>query len=138
MFYKVRFCVHNSNDVEFYFLICAHALHKTNKWVGLALATSTSRYLRSNFLLVSDQVNAREPLMSEGEQVDAADQLLLACQNGDAHTLQAMMSSVAGLDLSMTTEDGVTLLMHTIIGAGEVPCTCTICIYCTNEGPRTA
>ena len=61
--------------------------------------------------------------MSEEEKVNAADQLLLACQNGDAHSLQAMMSSVAGLDLSMATEDGVTLLMHTIIGAGEALCT---------------
>ena len=61
--------------------------------------------------------------MSEGDKVDAADQLLLACQNGDAHSLQAMMSSVAGLDLSMATEDGVTLLMHAIIGAGEAQCT---------------
>lgn len=49
------------------------------------------------------------------------DQLLLACQNGDAHTLQTLMS-MAGLNLSMTTEDGVTLLMHAIIGAGKCQC----------------
>ena len=55
----------------------------------------------------------------EGDGVAIGDQLLLACQNGDAHTLQTMMSSVPGLDLSATAEDGVTFLMHTIIGAGE-------------------
>lgn len=57
--------------------------------------------------------------MSQEEGDAVGDQLLLACQNGDAHTLQTLMSSVAGLDLAMTTEDGVTLLMHTIIGAGK-------------------
>ena len=49
---------------------------------------------------------------------DVSTQLLAACQSGDAHALQSMMSSVAGVDLSMKTEGGVTLLMHTIIGAG--------------------
>lgn len=57
--------------------------------------------------------------MSQEEGDAVGDQLLLACQNGDAHTLQTLMSSVAGLDLAMTTEDGVTLIMHTIIGAGK-------------------
>lgn len=57
--------------------------------------------------------------MSHDQGDVVSDQLLLACQNGDAHTLQTLMSSVAGLNLAMTTEDGVTLLMHTIIGAGK-------------------
>lgn len=57
--------------------------------------------------------------MSEEEGDAVGDQLLLACQNGDAYTLQSLMSSVAGLDLAMTTEDGVTLLMHAIVGAGK-------------------
>ena len=53
--------------------------------------------------------------MSEGDSV--TEQLLTACQRGDAHALQSLLS-VADLDLSMTTEDGVTLIMHTVIGAG--------------------
>ena len=57
--------------------------------------------------------------MSEEEAGSVEEQLLLACQNGDAGTLQTITSSVPGLDLSMATEDGVTLLMQTIIGAGE-------------------
>ena len=57
--------------------------------------------------------------MSEEEGGSVEEQLLLACQNGDAGTLQTIMSSVPGLDLSMATEDGVTLLMQAIIGAGE-------------------
>lgn len=53
-------------------------------------------------------------MMAEGGNL--AEQVVTACQNGDAHTLQSLMSSA--VDLSMVTEDGVTLLMHVIIGAG--------------------
>ena len=57
--------------------------------------------------------------MAESESGELADLLLSACQSGDAHALQSLLGSVTEADLvSLATEDGVTLLMHTIIGAG--------------------
>ena len=58
----------------------------------------------------------REEAMAEEGSVE--ERLLLACQSGDAHTVQRLMSEVPGLDVGMATEGGVTLLMHAIIGAG--------------------
>ena len=45
------------------------------------------------------------------------ERLLLACQSGDTHTVQRLMSEVPGLDVGMAME-GV-LLMHATIGTGE-------------------
>ena len=61
------------------------------------------------------------PAAMEGEpqETSVEEQLLVACQNGDADTLQRLMTSVLGLDLSLTTEDGATLITNTVIGAGQ-------------------
>ena len=42
-----------------------------------------------------------------------------ACHSGNVGTLQALLTQYPELDINLTTEGGVTLLMHTIIGAGE-------------------
>ena len=42
-----------------------------------------------------------------------------ACHSGDVGTLQSLLTQHPELDINLTTEGGVTLLMHTIIGAGE-------------------
>lgn len=42
-----------------------------------------------------------------------------ACHSGNVGTLQALLTQHPELDINLTTEGGVTLLMHTIIGAGE-------------------
>ena len=42
-----------------------------------------------------------------------------ACHSGDVGTLQTLLTQHPELDINLTTEGGVTLLMHTIIGAGE-------------------
>ena len=59
--------------------------------------------------------------MAEGEpqETSVEEQLVQACQNGDASTLQTLMTSVPGLDLSLTTEDGATLITNAVIGAGQ-------------------
>ena len=41
-----------------------------------------------------------------------------ACHSGDVGTLQAMLTQYPELDINLSTEGGVTLLMHAIIGAG--------------------
>lgn len=45
--------------------------------------------------------------------------LLQSCQLGDPETLQRVVREYPDLDYNVTTEDGVTLLMHTVIGAGK-------------------
>ena len=45
-----------------------------------------------------------------------------ACHCGDVGTLQTLLTQHPELDINLTTEGGVTLLMHTIIGAGEWTC----------------
>ena len=61
--------------------------------------------------------------MSDGASPEAL--LVEACSAGDAQTLQQLVAKQqpqgAGLDVS--TEGGVTLLMHAIIGAGLVAVT---------------
>ena len=52
------------------------------------------------------------------EAARAEERLVLACQAGDARAMQQLLTANLGLDVAMTTEGGVTLLMHTIIGAG--------------------
>ena len=57
----------------------------------------------------------------EEEEESIEQKLLVACQNGDANTLQDILSSVPGLDVSMATDaEGFTLLMHSIVSAGKV------------------
>lgn len=54
--------------------------------------------------------------MSTNEQL--LEILLQCCQLGDPVTLQQVVSQYPDLDYNITTEGGVTLLMHTVIGAG--------------------
>ena len=63
----------------------------------------------------------------EEEGVSVEQQLLLACQNGDVDTVHTLVTSVVGMDISLTTEDGATLITNTIIGAGSD------CISCTHS-----
>ena len=42
-----------------------------------------------------------------------------ACHSGNVGTLQALLTQHPELDINLATEGGVTLLMHTIIGAGD-------------------
>ena len=44
--------------------------------------------------------------------------LVHCCTVGDHQTLRQVRTEYPEADLNMTTEGGVTLLMHTIIGAG--------------------
>ena len=55
--------------------------------------------------------------MSGGD--DLAVGLVTACTQGDVSGLQTILSAYPDLDINYTIEGGVTLLMHTIIGAGE-------------------
>ena len=48
-----------------------------------------------------------------------AEALVESCRSGDVQSLQALLTQYPGIDVNFTTEGGVTLLMHTIIGAGE-------------------
>ena len=61
--------------------------------------------------------------MSSGEQ-QLLEVLLQCCDLGDPHTLQQVVREYPDIDYNITTEGGVTLLMHAIIGAGT--CTCTV------------
>ena len=54
--------------------------------------------------------------MSAEEQL--AEMMVHCCTMGDPHTLQQVLSEYPEVDVNMTTEGGVTLLMHTVIGAG--------------------
>ena len=45
--------------------------------------------------------------------------LVQCCSLGDPQTLQQVINEYPDIDYNMTTEGGVTLLMHTVIGAGE-------------------
>ena len=57
--------------------------------------------------------------MEGEEEASVAEQLLQACQYGDAETLHQLITSSAGvLELSVTTEDGATLIINTVIAAG--------------------
>ena len=53
------------------------------------------------------------------EAAHAEERFVLACQAGDARAAQQLLAADPGLDAAMTTEGGVTPLMHTIIGAGK-------------------
>ena len=53
------------------------------------------------------------------EEGSVEERLLLACQSGDTHTVQRLMSEVPGLDVGMAMEGGVILLMRATIGTGE-------------------
>ena len=48
-----------------------------------------------------------------------AQSLVDVCNSGDARGLVALLDQNPGIDLNFTTEGGVTLLMHAIIGAGR-------------------
>ncbi len=45
--------------------------------------------------------------------------LVVACSQGDHVSLQSILNSYSDVDLNATTDGGVTLLMHAIIGAGN-------------------
>ncbi len=50
----------------------------------------------------------------------SSQQLVEVCHTGDAQSLAALLTQNPGeLDVNLSSEGGVTLLMHTIIGAGE-------------------
>ncbi len=49
---------------------------------------------------------------------DVPQELVNACSLGDVQTLYELLSQHAGL-VNLASEGGVTLLMHTIIGAGN-------------------
>ena len=50
---------------------------------------------------------------------DLAVALVEASRLGDVQTLEALLTEAQGSDINFTTEGGVTLLMHAIIGAGR-------------------
>ena len=54
--------------------------------------------------------------MADAEQLSKM--LVHCCSIGDPHTLREIRREYPEADFNMTTEGGVTLLMHTIIGAG--------------------
>ena len=67
-----------------------------------------------------------------GEGESAAEQLLQACQNGDVVSLQKLITtSVSGAELSVTTEDGATLITNTVIAAGIILSLCygALCLH---------
>jgi ankyrin repeat protein len=90
--------------------------------VGLVIAALPTRVYSSNEQIqaVRAEANLHPSAAMEGESQETSveEQLVVACQNGDADTLQRLMTSVLGLDLSLTTEDGATLITNTVIGAG--------------------
>lgn len=53
--------------------------------------------------------------MASAEQL--SELLVHCCSMGDPHTLRQVRTEYPQADFNMTTEGGVTLLMHTIIGA---------------------
>ena len=54
--------------------------------------------------------------MADAKQL--SEWLVHCCSMGDPHTLRQVRMEYPEADFNMTTEGGVTLLMHTIIGAG--------------------
>ena len=54
--------------------------------------------------------------MATSEQVSEI--LIQCCSLGDPQTLLWVVNEYPDTDFNMTTEGGVTLLMHTVIGAG--------------------
>ena len=46
--------------------------------------------------------------------------LVQCCSLGDPQTLQQVVNEYPNADFNMTTEGGVTLLMHAVIGAGQL------------------
>ena len=57
--------------------------------------------------------------MSTTGEEQLAEVLVQCCSLGDPHTLQQVVREYPDLDYNMATEGGVTLLMHTVIGAGR-------------------
>ena len=55
-------------------------------------------------------------IMAGAEQL--SELLVHCCSMGDPHTLRQIRTEYPEADFNMTTKGGVTLLMHTIIGAG--------------------
>ena len=67
------------------------------------------------------------------EEGSVEERLLLACQSGDTHTMQRLMSEVPGFDVGMAME-GVVILMRATIGTGEwstssTSVLATMCMY---------
>ena len=96
--------------VRLYFRGGARTLHCPRVYYG------NVELEEQNFVFYS----ARSAMAEEEEEgVSVEQQLLLACQNGDVDTVHTLVTSVVGLDISLTTEDGATLITNTIIGAGS-------------------
>ena len=67
-------------------------------------------------LFIEDRV-VIEDSMASAEQL--SELLVRCCTVGDPNTLRQVRAEYPEADFNMTTEGGVTLLMHTIIGAGK-------------------
>lgn len=102
-------------------------IHASKKWVEMSCCNHSNisklAYVHvcvesvcNCTLFIEDRV-VIEDSMASAEQL--SELLVHYCTVGDPHTLRQVKAEYPEVDFNMTTEGGVTLLMHTIIGAGK-------------------